>query len=127
MANLELAAAFGAADAAKEQDLRGYYPMAARVLAEEVRRLKAEQDAVAQENLGAPVGGWRPIETAPEGEDILLWTPSGQLVGYQWKRGLWHASGVKASHEDCDVELFEAPTHWVPKPADPVGQASTLA
>lgn len=36
MANLELAAAFGAADAAKEQDLRGYYPMAARVLAEEV-------------------------------------------------------------------------------------------
>ena len=41
MANLELAAAFGAADAANEQDLRGYYPMAARVLAEEVRRLKA--------------------------------------------------------------------------------------
>ena len=35
MANHELAAAFGAADAAKEQDLRGYYPMAARVLAEE--------------------------------------------------------------------------------------------
>lgn len=32
MANLELAAAFGAADAAQEQDLRGYYPMAARVL-----------------------------------------------------------------------------------------------
>ena len=38
MANLELAAAFGAADAAKEQDLRGYYQMAARVLADEVRR-----------------------------------------------------------------------------------------
>ena len=49
MANLELAAAFGAADAAKEQDLRGYYPMAARVLAEEVRRLKAERDAIARE------------------------------------------------------------------------------
>ena len=81
----------------------------------------------ALEDLGAPVGGWRPIETAPEGEDILLWTPSGQLVGYQWKRGRWHASGVKASHEDCDVALFEAPTHWMPKPADPVGAASTLA
>mgnify|MGYP000891964932 FL=1 len=40
--NLELFAAFGAADAAKEQDLRGYYPMAARVLAEEVRSLKAQ-------------------------------------------------------------------------------------
>ena len=49
MANLELAAAFGAADAAKEQDLRGYYPMAARVLAEEVRRLKAERDSLARE------------------------------------------------------------------------------
>ena len=49
MANLELAAAFGAADAAKEQDLRGYYPMAARVLADEVRRLKAERDALARE------------------------------------------------------------------------------
>ena len=36
MAHLELAAGFGAADAAKEQDLRGYYPMAARVLADEV-------------------------------------------------------------------------------------------
>ena len=48
MANLELAAAFGAADAAKEQDLRGYYPMAARVLADEVRRRKAGQDALAE-------------------------------------------------------------------------------
>jgi len=48
MANLELAAAFGAADAAKEQDLRGYYPMAARVLADEVRRRKAEQVALAE-------------------------------------------------------------------------------
>ncbi len=46
MANLELAAAFGAADAAKEKDLRGYYPMAARVLAEEVRRRKAGHDAL---------------------------------------------------------------------------------
>lgn len=41
-------AAFGAADAAKEQDLRGYYPMAARVLADEVRRRKVEQDALAE-------------------------------------------------------------------------------
>lgn len=39
--NLALFAAFGAADAAKEQDLRGYYPMAARVLADEVRQLRA--------------------------------------------------------------------------------------
>jgi len=43
-ANHALAAAFGAADAAKEQDLRGYYPMAARVLAEEVRRRRAALD-----------------------------------------------------------------------------------
>lgn len=44
MANLELAAAFGAADAAKEQDLRGYYPMAARVLADRAKSLKIALD-----------------------------------------------------------------------------------
>jgi len=44
MANLELAAAFGAADAAKEQDLRGYYPMAARVLADQAKSLKFALD-----------------------------------------------------------------------------------
>ena len=43
-ANLDLAAAFGAADAAEEQDLRGYYPMAARVLADEVRKRRAKMD-----------------------------------------------------------------------------------
>ena len=43
-ANLDLAAAFGAADAAEEQDLRGYYPMAARVLADEVRKQRAKMD-----------------------------------------------------------------------------------
>jgi len=45
----ELAAAFGAADAAKEQDLRGYYPMAARVLADEVRRRRAKMDQMQAE------------------------------------------------------------------------------
>lgn len=44
MANTSLAAAFGAADAAKEQDLRGYYQMAARVLADEVRNRRAALD-----------------------------------------------------------------------------------
>jgi len=63
---------------------------------------------------------WQPIETAPiDHEDILLWTPSGMLVGYCYVRDKWHASGVKASHEDCDVELYEAPTHWMPLPSDP--------
>ena len=63
---------------------------------------------------------WQPIETAPlERTDVLLWTPSGQLVGYQYIRGMWNASGVKASERECDVELFEAPTHWMPLPADP--------
>ena len=40
----KLVTAFEAADAAKEQDLRGYYPLAARLLAEEVRRLRTEVD-----------------------------------------------------------------------------------
>jgi hypothetical protein len=38
-----ICAALGAAAEAREQDLRGQYPMAARVLAEEVFRLRAER------------------------------------------------------------------------------------
>ncbi len=85
MANLELAAAFGAADAAKEQDLRGYYPMAARVLAEEVRRLKAERDALARE---AHVWS-KAAETYAEHEadakrlDWLM-ANSGLIFGHGW-------------------------------------------
>lgn len=71
---------------------------------------------------------WQPIETAPlDRTDVLLWTPSGQLVGYTYDRRKWYASGVKASHFDCDVELYEAPTHWMPQPPDPEGATSTLA
>ena len=40
----ELAAAFGAACAAEEQGLRGYYPMAARVLADRAKSLKIALD-----------------------------------------------------------------------------------
>lgn len=66
---------------------------------------------------------WQPIETAPlERTDVLLWTPSGQLVGYQYISGMWNASGVKASERECDVELFEKPTHWMPVPEDPVAK-----
>lgn len=63
---------------------------------------------------------WQPIETAPiDREDVLLWTPSGMLVGYRYIADKWHASGVKASDEGCDVELYEAPTYWMPLPEDP--------
>ena len=64
---------------------------------------------------------WQPIETCPiDRDDVLLWTPSGQLVGYTYDRKRWYASGVKASDEGCDVELFEPPTHWMPTPPDPL-------
>lgn len=70
---------------------------------------------------------WQPIETAPtDGTDVLLWTPSGQLVGYTYDRRKWYASAVKASHEDCDVELYEPPTFWTPQLPDPDGVHSTL-
>lgn len=42
--NLKLVAAYGAACAAEEQDLRGYYPMAARVLADRAKSLKFALD-----------------------------------------------------------------------------------
>ena len=60
---------------------------------------------------------WSPIDTEPiDGKDVLLWTESGQLVSYTYDRCKLYACGVKASHEDCDVELYEAPTHWMPIP-----------
>ena len=40
--------AIGSAAAATEQDLRGEYPMAARVLADEVKRQRAGQAALAE-------------------------------------------------------------------------------
>ena len=71
---------------------------------------------------------WQPIDTAPiDRTDVLLWTPSGQLVGHTYDRRKWYASGVKASDWECDVELYEAPTHWMPLPPDPEGCVSTLA
>lgn len=70
---------------------------------------------------------WQPISTAPtDREDVLLWTPSGMLVGYTYDGVKWYPAGVKSSDDGSDVELFESPTHWAPLPADPLGSVSTL-
>lgn len=72
MENMELAGAFGAADAAKEQDLRGYYQMAARVLADEVRRLKAQTKPLLLKGTGKINGdGWK--DTTRVGQVVYAW------------------------------------------------------
>ena len=55
---------------------------------------------------------WMPIETAPEGDYILMWVPgpSGTEIraGYYW--GWW----------ECALTVKEVkPTHWMPLPEPP--------
>jgi len=55
---------------------------------------------------------WQPIETAPEGDYILMWVPgpSGTEIraGYYW--GWW----------ECALTVKEVkPTHWMPLPEPP--------
>lgn len=55
---------------------------------------------------------WQPIETAPAGEDVLLYWPSGaQRVGYFNGNG-WLIDGMKFDF-DCD------PSYWMPLPDPP--------
>lgn len=75
---------------------------------------------------------WQPIETAPEGVNILLYWTEGELgVGGMEcamifrgdphsKSGLsfWTHGGPNAG-SDWEPRGGEAPTHWMPLPAPP--------
>lgn len=60
--------------------------------------------------------GWRPIETAPEGEHILLATDQGGVSLREW---------VKYEHDQWCKHGHSMPylpvnwTHWMPLPAPP--------
>jgi hypothetical protein len=74
--------------------------------------------------------GWRPIETVPEGEHVLLWFPHGECgnggieAGTVFREppsgkldtGAWTHGGPNAG---TDWEFCEPPTMWQPTPAPP--------
>lgn len=73
--------------------------------------------------LATPVPvGWRPIETAPEGKDILVYCrETGECFVVFWalqmetKQGDW----VIARANDGTCFICKNPTHWQPLPAPP--------
>lgn len=62
--------------------------------------------------------GWRPIETAPKDQEILVFTkPWGPIVAsYSAEYGEW-LSRMQVPVSIRDEE--ELPTHWQPLPAAP--------
>lgn len=56
---------------------------------------------------------WQPIETAPEGEDILCYWGNGEMqVGQIWQ-GKWLNEWIPES------EKWSMPDKWMPRPAEP--------
>lgn len=54
------------------------------------------------------VKGWMPIETAPEGKNILVWYKGGVEVAWRYGEA-WQ----------IDTKRIDAPTHWMPLPPAP--------
>lgn len=68
---------------------------------------------------------WRPIETAPENESVLIYIPNCEHYGAGVYRGMlinmgtgrhWSANAV-AMGRDLGGDLL--PTHWMPLPESP--------
>jgi hypothetical protein len=68
--------------------------------------------------------GWRPIESAPEGIDILLAAyivPRDEAMRHG-ARAFWDiAIGAKHANVWCRI-LGGKPTHWMPLPEPPKGE-----
>jgi hypothetical protein len=65
--------------------------------------------------------GWRPIETAPNNERLLLWDGFTVFEGFN----SWSIAGGKRRDFWVTAGLFERPwtTHWMPLPPPPMKEA----
>ena len=65
-------------------------------------------------------GTWQPIETAPEGKDILVYQPDSgeQFVAYF---SLWNNKWMFAFNN----ALKDEPSHWMPLPEIPKEEEET--
>lgn len=102
---------------------------------------KAQQSSIEAADTGW-MEGWRPIETAPkDGTEILIWREDcGVLIGRYCSANELLSMTDKDRDELDEESLFnkdwwggdadgggyrlqgsEAPTHWMPLPAEPAG------
>lgn len=94
-------------------------PMPADMEALNTRLIAKAYDKGRREALReTPAQTWRPIETAPKGEEVLVWKEgSGSHVVAIWTD--YAQCWVSAwAHEPIESPGFE-PTHWQPLPAPP--------
>jgi hypothetical protein len=61
---------------------------------------------------------WKPIETAPQSGEVLLWWNNGAGVSVGW----WddENEGWRNEGDDCVPKNQSNCTHWMPKPAGPL-------
>lgn len=65
---------------------------------------------------------WQPIETAPQGEWLLLYAGSGWQLGfYMPSDGLWHLAGLAGP-----LSPPHLPTHWQHLPDPPALQPAAM-
>lgn len=75
---------------------------------------------------------WQPIETAPNETEVFIgrlvdgvfkfgrserfYEQANEFAGETWSGWVW-------SIDDCDGAVADAPTHWMPLPTPPQGEA----
>jgi hypothetical protein len=83
-----------------------------------------DQFALLQQTIAAQ--GWRPIETAPENESILIYLPNREHYGPGIYRAIhvnmgtgrhWLTTGCSVGR---DLSESEQPTHWMALPSPPL-------
>jgi hypothetical protein len=56
---------------------------------------------------------WQPIETYPEGKEVLCYWPNGEIQVGQIYRGKWQNDWISKSED------WYLPSHWMPLPEPP--------
>jgi len=80
---------------------------------DDIKAIVADRDLIRASLQTTASDGWMPIETAPEGKNVLVWYKGG--VDVAWRYGeVWQ----------IDTKRIEAPTHWMPLPAAPLKQST---
>lgn len=79
------------------------------------RLTRAVEDAVR-----AAADGWRPIESAPHGEDVFLgWWQDNGLGGRDWMQEVGLASWGWRRGSISNISRHGSATHWMPLPPPP--------